>query len=165
MQGILDSITKADWWFTTILVAILANIVANFLYDWLKVWIVGRWASALIWALQILIYALFIISTYNLPIIKETTAFQLQAMAWLAALGGLWEARHLRGYGLTLVFTTLATSSLMIFEAGFSRAVTTGDLRWFAYQYFFAVVVAFGICAMVSFWLYFWAGRRKRTWK
>jgi hypothetical protein len=96
MSEILESLASPGWWFTTIVVAIFANFLANYIYDALKAKATGHWPLILMMSLLLIAIALFAASIFTLPI-SNTYAqifliLDLRCACTLLCLGGCFDA-------------------------------------------------------------------------
>jgi hypothetical protein len=102
---ILNSLGSASWWFSTVVVAIIANVGANYLYDFLKPRMKGRWSTTLELALVVTHFLLFAVAILAFAHLEK---YNLSLL--LLLIGGLtaYESYLTPGSGLSLILSVLA---------------------------------------------------------
>jgi hypothetical protein len=141
VSEILQAIGSPAWWFSAIIVAVIANVIANYIYDVLKAKVTGYWGSVLLWSLHISWSALFVASLFALPI-RTDKAVAVALGFTIAAVFGLYEIYRMPAYGFAQMVTVASVFSLTFFEPEFPRALADRDLIWFGRQYFSCVLMS-----------------------
>ena len=148
MSEILQAVGSPIWWFSTIIVAIIANVIANYIYDALKEKMAGHWGLVSIWFLYISFSALLIASIFALPIPSDK-AVQLAAGFALAKAFGIYEVYKIPAYGFAESITTALVFCVTFFEPEFPRALADRDLNWFGQQFFYCTLMSVFIQVVV----------------
>lgn len=149
MSEVLQAMGSPGWWFSTVIVAIVANIISNFIHDALKTKLTGHWFVVSVISLQVICSAFFVASVFTLTMRSELVIPFALGMAF-ASLLGLIETYQIPEYGFAQVITIIAVSSLTFFEPEFPRALAARDLVWFGREYFYCVIMA---CVIQAFLL------------
>jgi hypothetical protein len=145
VSEIVQAIGSPAWWFSTVIVAIIANVVASFIYEFLKSKMKGRWGSVVMWSFYVISHALFIASFFTLPI-RWDRAIYLAIGITLATVASLYEVYRVPGYGFGQNITVASVFALTFFDPEFPRALADRDLIWLGQQFF----LCFGISLVVQ---------------
>jgi len=139
VSDIIGAIQKPEWWFTTILVAVIANVGASYLYEWLRPAMAGRWLFAAKLTHQCVYLVGMFWCAWNFPV---SPAFRFMVIT--ATLGGLvicfleiigFIQEPLSGKKLLMQMLTMYIFVGAIYwEPGFDTAWQTKNIQWFASQ-------------------------------
>ncbi len=153
MSEILQEIESPAWWFSTIVVAIIANILANYIYDALKAKVAGNWQFVLTVSVWIVFVSLYIASIFTLPMELERAVPYALGIA-LASVVGFYEIYQIPGYAFAQIVTVVIVFSLTFHESGFPKAWADRDFIWFGQQYFYCFTVSIVIQILIHMILY-----------
>ncbi|WP_145963663.1 hypothetical protein [Bradyrhizobium algeriense] len=155
MADIISVIQKPEWWFSTILVAVIANVAANYIYDWLRSHLSGQWLRILRFTYSTVLLGALIACSLVMPMKPQArfTIISGSALAFgftlLEEVGFTKEA--LSGKFLFMQAMTVASlSSLVFLEPNFRNAWESKDTVWFASQIFAVIWLSIGISGIIS---------------
>jgi hypothetical protein len=157
MDEILSSLGSTGWWFSTVVVAIIANVGANYLYDFLKPRMVGRWPAALLLSIVAAHCVLFALSilTFDFSLKYALSLFMLIATPLV-----VYDGYIIPGSGLSLIMSVLAVFSITMFDPQLPRALKQHDHIWFGQQYALASLMASMIYIIA--WTILWRRQVRR---
>ena len=154
LSDIIGDIQKPEWWFATILVAVIANVTSNYLYDWLRPRTAGRWLDILKNTYMTSIVAALLFSSLFIPM-KPQSHFTIIS-ACLFGFGGIllevfgFTKDGLPGKAVFMQMITVASLSCLIFlEPNFSNAWMSKDTSWFASEIFTVVNLSLGFSLII----------------
>jgi hypothetical protein len=155
LSDIFGVMQKPEWWFSTILVAVIANVAANYIYEALRVHFAGLWpqifdAITMTFMMGLLMWCSWVLPVPpQLRILIFTSCILGFGGALLVAFGFIREP--LRGGSSLMQLSTMAALSMLIFrEPNFSHAWEMKDTTWFASQIFTMLIISFFITGMVG---------------
>jgi hypothetical protein len=156
MPDIVQSIQRPEWWFSTILVAVLANIFANYAYDWLRPKMAGRWSTFFRFAVSYFILGILVLCSLLIPMRAEPR-FIVISGCFLGFVSSLLEIVGFTKPAMPgrMFFAQLASlfsiSLFIFFEPEFWLAWQSKDIVWFASQIFATIMLAFAVSFIFSF--------------
>ncbi len=155
MSDVIGAIQRPEWWFSTILVAVIANVAANFIYDAIKPVVAGRWLKIAEFTYATLMLSTLIACSFLIPMPSQARVTVVSACVLgfgssLLDLIGFTVGLSSKYFFLQLI-TTVSVLSLIFFDPEFSLAWKSTDVTWFAKQVFAALFMSIGISGLFAF--------------
>jgi hypothetical protein len=142
IEEIYPLIGSPGWWFATVFVALLVNIMSAFIYDIIKPYIQSVTAKTLLWTF-LLVHGFFIFLSclYFNPTSHEAKNM-LPVFAVLFPLtlfiGAYWEFRHV----IILSVTCVIIFSLAVCFEVQVIPLSKMDTAWLAQQYYYSMLTS-----------------------
>lgn len=143
----LSAITSPAWWFSAAVVAIVGNVIANYIYDYLKIAMAGRWFVTITLVLMFSINALL---TVSMLVVPTANRHVLAAAVGIVTLFSVWEAYKKPVVAFSFIISFMCVCPLIILEPEFRRAWVQADWVWLGRAYASYAIVAAAVSTVLS---------------
>jgi uncharacterized membrane protein (DUF441 family) len=139
-----------------LLVAVIANVAANYIYDWLRPKMFGRWPTVFRFIYPVFVLGTLITCSLIIPMKPRARFIVIGSCALafgtvLLDVIGITKPIASGKFLFAQMLTTVSLCSLMFLESGFSTAWESKDVTWFAGQIFAAIMASIAIGAIINF--------------
>lgn len=142
MSEIVQSLQSPGWWFSAIVVAIIANVIASYLYEFFKARMSGKWLPFAVVGLSIVSNLLLLLSLSEGSLGPYNNTIFVLAIILGVTFGTYSTYKEPEGGLPHLVTLAIIVSMIMLFDNEFPLAWSRWDTRWLLQQYFVAYICA-----------------------
>jgi hypothetical protein len=164
IEEIYPLLGSPGWWFATVIMALLVNIISAFVYDAIKPYLQSVTVQSMLWVLVVVQGFLFFLSCLYFNPTTYQGKNMLPILGVVGPLAMLAECYEVREFKFAVVVTSVTVLSFAVFAELQINPPPRINAEWFARQYFYSTVVtAFvsTIWGIIVRWRVMRARRRK----
>jgi hypothetical protein len=138
------------WWFSTIIVAVVVNIVSALIYEQLKSWVGSFTSTRLLQVLQISFAILVFVSSITMQLKDDYASKMAPLIGGVITFGILMDTYLETRYRFMSIITAVCIFCLSIVVEIHFNPPPTFSVSWFSIELFCSVLVASGVTIITT---------------